>query len=280
MNWKIHVLYLGDIVVPKGVSTFGLDTDLIVNTPYLGYLLVSGSKKVLVDTGISSRFIVNGRAWGGNPAKGGEKFLLEALEKNSTRPEEIETVVYTHLHNDHAGNCHLFPEALHVFHYDEWNELLNPLPSMRIRGDFDPDVIPVLQRFRCFKVTGDCKLEEGIQLYHTPGHTIGGLTVTVDTSDGAYVIPGDIINIYQNLFPKMSEMVDLQGKRFKITPAPEKYGPLGVPSTILYDHYAWYRSIWKIRGLLRSPKHLLPCHEPAICGKTFPGDSIDLEIPE
>jgi hypothetical protein len=75
-------------------------------------------------------------------------------------------------------------------------------------------------------------------------------------------------------------MVDLTGKRLKITSAPEQYGPLGVPSTILYDHYAWYRSIWKIRGLLKSPKHLLPCHEPAICGKTFPGDSIDLDIPE
>ena len=94
------------------------------------------------------------------------------------------------------------------------------------------------------------------------------------------MIPGDIINFYQNLFPKMTSMVDLTGKRFQITPAPEKYGPLGVPSTILYNHYAWYRSIWKIRGLLKSPKHLLPCHEPAICGKTFPGDSIDLNIPE
>jgi hypothetical protein len=57
-------------------------------------------------------------------------------------------------------------------------------------------------------------------------------------------------------------------------------GPLGIPSAILYDHYAWYRSIWKIRGLLKTPKHLLPCHDPAISGKTFPGDSIDLDIPE
>ena len=280
MDWKIHVLYVGDIKGTKGISTFGLDTDLQLNGPYLAFLLVSKSKKILVDTGMNSRFIIDGKALAGLPAKGGEKFLLESLKINDTQPEEIETVIYTHLHNDHAGNCHLFPKALHVFHYDEWTELQNPLPSMRIRKDFDPDVIPYLKKFRCLRVTGDTEFTDGIHLYHTPGHTIGGLTVGVNTSDGVYVIPGDIINIYQNLFPQMSSMVDLTGKRFKITPAPEQYGPLGVPSSILYDHYAWYRSIWKIRGLLKSPKHLLPCHEPSICGKTFPGDSIDLDIPE
>jgi len=280
MNWKIHVLYLGEIIVPKGVSTMGLDVNLAVTTPYLAFLLDSRSRKVLVDTGINSRFIVDGKAWADAPAKGGEKFLLESLKKNNAQPEEVDTVIYTHLHNDHAGNCHLFPKALHVFHYDEWSELLNPLPSMQIRKDFDPDVIPCLRGFRCLKVTGDGELTDGIRLYHTPGHTIGGLTVGVDTSDGTYIIPGDIVNIYQNLFPKMSWMRDLQGKRFEITPASEKYGPLGVPSSIIYDHYAWYRSIWKIRSLLKSPKHLLPCHDPAISGKTFPGDTIDLEIQE
>jgi len=31
---------------------------------------------------------------------------------------------------------------------------------------------------------------------------------------------------------------------------------------------------------LKTPKHLLPCHDAAICGKTFPGGAIDLDIPE
>jgi N-acyl homoserine lactone hydrolase len=280
MNWTIHVLHLGNITHPKGVTTPGLDVELPITVPYLGFLLASGSRKILVDTGINSRFIINGKAWAGFPAKGGEKFLLDELARNNIKPEDVEGVLYTHLHNDHAGNCHVFPKTLHVFHYDEWNELINPLPSMRIRKDFDPDVIPVLEKFRCFKVTEDGEFTDGIRLYHTPGHTIGGLTIAVSTSEGIYVIPGDVVIIYQNLFPKMSWMLDLQGKRVKITPAPEQYGPLGVPSSLVYNHYAWYRSIWRIRGLLESPKHLLPCHDPAISGATLPGDTIDLEIPE
>ena len=279
-NWQIHVLYLGDITVSKGVGTMGLNIDLILPAPYLGFLLESGGRKILIDTGINNRSIVDGKAWAGAPAKGGEAFLLQALKKHSTKKEEIESVIYTHLHNDHAGNCHLFPQALHVFHYDEWNELLNPLPSMEIRQDFDPGVIPILKKFRCFKVTADMELTEGIRIYHTPGHTAGSLTIGIDTTNGMYVIPGDIVAGYPNLFSKMTWIRDLEGKRVEITPAPERYGPLGIPSTILYDHYAWYRSIWKIRALLKTPKHLLPTHDAAISGKTFPGDTIDLEIPE
>lgn len=280
MNWTIHVLYLGDITIPKSMGTMGLDAELILAIPYLGFLLESGRRKILVDTGIHSRFIVDGRAWANAPAQGGESFLLEALQKRQTAPGEIEAVLYTHLHNDHAGNAHLFTKALHVFHYDEWNELVNPLPSMRIRQDYDPAVIPVLEGLSCRKLVGDGTFTEGIRFYSTPGHTLGGLTFAVDTLDGTFVLPGDIINIYQNLFPKMSWMRDLKGGRLTITPAPERYGPLGVPSGILYDHYAWYRSIWKIRALLKTPKHLLPAHEPAISGKTFPGDAMDLDIPE
>jgi glyoxylase-like metal-dependent hydrolase (beta-lactamase superfamily II) len=82
-------------------------------------------------------------------------------------------------------------------------------------------------------VVGDETFTDGIRYYHTPGHTIGGLTFAIDTLDGSYVIPGDIINIYQNMFPKMSWMLGLNGKRVVITPAPERYGPLEVPSAIL-----------------------------------------------
>ena len=83
MNWKIHVLYLGDITVPKAMGTMGLDMNLVLPCPYLAFLLEADHRKILVDTGIHSRFIVDGKAWAGAPAKGGETFLLESLKKVS-----------------------------------------------------------------------------------------------------------------------------------------------------------------------------------------------------
>ena len=38
---------------------------------------------------------------------------------------------------------------------------INPLPSMRIRQDFDPAVIPILEKFRCRKVVGDGEFTDG-----------------------------------------------------------------------------------------------------------------------
>ena len=33
MNWKIHVLYLGDITIPKAMGTMGLDMNLVFPGP-------------------------------------------------------------------------------------------------------------------------------------------------------------------------------------------------------------------------------------------------------
>ena len=44
---------------------------------------------------------------------------LEALEREGLTPKDIDTVLYTHLHNDHAGCALLFPEAKTYFQKDE-----------------------------------------------------------------------------------------------------------------------------------------------------------------
>jgi len=60
--WDIRVLYYGEIAIPKALATPGLDPDILLHSPYLGFLLQSGSHHVLVDTGISDNAIVDGKA--------------------------------------------------------------------------------------------------------------------------------------------------------------------------------------------------------------------------
>ena len=73
-NWKIYSLYYGEIEGTKEMITVGVDVGLKVAMPYLGFLLDNGKKKILVDTGINERFIIDGKAWGALPAKGGTKY--------------------------------------------------------------------------------------------------------------------------------------------------------------------------------------------------------------
>ena len=268
-NWKIKVLDYGFITIPKDLLTVGVDVGLIIDLPYMGFLLTDGERKVLVDCGINDRFIVDGKAWGSFPATGGVQYVLNALEKHDTRPEDIEMVLYTHLHNDHTGACHLFKEAKHVFQYDEWRDLLDPLPSMQIRGDFDPEVIPILKKMDCVRIEGDMEIMDGIKMIKTPGHTAGSATYVVSTHKGDYVLTGDTAILRHNIFPKMTEMTTVDGKTIQITPAPDKYGP-AIPSSLVYNHYDWYKSVYKIQAMVKSPEFALCGHEPSIFNRQFP----------
>lgn len=268
-NWSIRAIALGANFIMKEAITVGLDVGLQIWFPYLAFSLTDGKRKILVDCGISENWIVDGKAWGGFPAYGGTEYALKEFEKAKINPSEIEMVLYTHLHNDHTGCSHLFEEAVHVFQWDEWQELINPLPSMRLRKDYNPGVIPVFEKLQCWKIDGDMKLMDGIMVYKTPGHTAGGMCIGVETGKGTYLLTGDTAHIYQNLFSQCSEMTLLSGETIRITPAPPVYGPF-VPSSLVYDHYAWYRSLYRMRALCPSMEFALPSHEPTIAGRTFP----------
>lgn len=267
-RWKIKSLLYGTIDVTKDQLVTGLDVGLELPVPYLGFYLTDGTHKVVVDTGINAKYIVDGKAWADRPAAGGEDWVLKSLDEAKVAPEEIEMVVYTHLHNDHAGNCHLFPKAKHVFQDTEWKELLDPLPSMRIRGDFDQSLIPELKELDCQRVVGDVELFDGFELILTPGHTAGSQCLLVTTDEGVYNVAGDTVHVLPIAFPEMTEMTLMDSSTLSITPAPKHWGP-AVPSSLVYDHYAWYRSIYRIKSILREPRFLLPGHEPSIVGKTF-----------
>jgi glyoxylase-like metal-dependent hydrolase (beta-lactamase superfamily II) len=266
--WTIKPLVYGTIEVKKDQLTVGLDVGLPITVPYMGFYLTDGSNRVLVDNGINAKYIVDGKAWAGSPATGGEQMVLASLEGLGVSPDDIQCVIYTHLHNDHAGNCHLFPKALHVFQEAEWKELLDPLPSMRIRGDFDQSLIPELEKLDCQKLVGDVELMEGLQLILTPGHTAGSQCVLASTKDGVYNLAGDTIHVLPIAFPDMTKMTLMDGTTLPITPAPKHWGT-AVPSSLVYDHYAWFRSIYRIKSMLRERRFLLPGHEPSLVGKSF-----------
>lgn len=267
-DWIIKTLTCGIIDVTKEQLTTGLDVGVPLTIPYLGFYITDGKHKILCDTGINAKYIVDGKAWAGCPAQGGEDWVQKSLDKAGVATGEIQIVIYTHLHNDHAGNCHLFPEALHVFQDDEWKDLLDPLPSMRIRGDFDQSLIPQLKELKCMKVVGDVKLFEGLDLILTPGHTAGSQCLLVNTKQGVYNLAGDTVHILPIAFPEMTELTLMDGKKMPITPAPKHWGP-AVPSSLVYDHYAWYRSIYRIKSMFRDPAFYLPGHETSIVGKTY-----------
>ena len=268
-TWKISSLYFGEGITPKEMLVaINLDVGLEITLPCLGFLIQDGKKNILIDTGQNADFLIDGKGWAGRPVLAGEEYVLKSLKEKGLEPKDIDMVVYTHLHNDHAGNSHLFPNILHVFQKEEWANLIDPLPSQQLRRDFDQGVIPAFKNLECLKVDGDMEFMPGLTLYKTPGHSAGSQAIKVRAASGDYLIIGDTTPFYCNLYPQTEEIISMKGERIKITPAPEGYGP-AIPSTLVYDHYAWYDSIYKIKLLVSSPQYAIPGHDPSLVGKVF-----------
>lgn len=113
-NWKITCLHYGTLSCYKSLFDGGLDQTRYPFV-YSGYLLQKDGRNILVDTGVHQDNIVDGKAWADSPAEGGNQFVLDALKGEGLTPDDIEIVMYTHLHNDHAGGMLLFPNSQHLF---------------------------------------------------------------------------------------------------------------------------------------------------------------------
>ena len=263
--WEITVLYYGKIVIPKSAATPGLDPEVTVESPYLGFLLRNGRRNILVDSGIDDRFIVGGRAWGGFPAEGGRALVQKALADAGMDPLDVDTVIYTHLHNDHAAHSNLFKNARLIFQKDEWRTLLDPLPIMKVRRDYDPNLPQELARGNCLMVDGDFKPARGILCFKTPGHTPGSQSVMVSTHRGPRILVGDHWHLHCMAFSGQDTMVDLKGVTMKITPAPAEYGRF-IPSSIIYNYYDYYDSSYRIMAMIPEddPQYIVPGHEAAL----------------
>jgi len=271
--WNIKVLYLGKITMPFSTmisvhypfNAPKVTEDFTIGGPYLGFLLQRGDRNIVVDTGISEKFFIDGKAWAGLPAEGGKSYVLKALSKEGIRPEDIEMVVYTHLHNDHAANCGLFTNAKIIFQKDEWQNLLDPLPAQKVRKDYDPDLIDELRSANCIKVDGDIELTDGVKLYKTPGHTVGSQSVAVNTNKGVVVLVGDLLTSYISAFPYLKEIMDMEGRKHPIPAAPEAFGQ-GIPGGITYDFYSFYASLNKVKTIASryEPGFIIPGHETSL----------------
>lgn len=178
--------------------------------PVQSYLVRSARHTLLIDTCIGCRKSHDVfRGWG---ARSDEAWLAR-LRAAGVSPEDIDTVMCTHLHVDHCGwNTRqvdgrwlpTFPNAQYLFARAEY-EASAASDSIVFREN----VLPVMEAGQAVLVELDHEIEHGIHFEPTVGHTPGHVAVALQSNAARAVMSGDLIHSpLQLAFPEWSPRVD------------------------------------------------------------------------
>jgi len=199
---RIIPIKTGTILCNKGLTlTLGRDIDKWVVVPSIAWLIDAPGRKILVDTGMCDTKRARKYHYPGSRQRKNER-IDYALRDKGVNTNDIDTVVFTHLHWDHCSNLGLFCKAELIVQEEELRFARDPIPPYRHSYE-SPEIglTPSFQDAEFRMVNGDVDLGGGIRLLHTPGHSPGHQSVLVETKNGTYVIAGDAVACFENLEP-------------------------------------------------------------------------------
>ena len=194
-QFKIHPIVMGTKIFDKTMMTYQHGYGEQYTIPIYCWYLEGPGARILVDTGEMRPIQSESR----EAAIGGKIYTFEeGLGRYGLKPEDIDIVIHTHLHNDHCENDYKCTSATIYAHEKELDNIHHPHPlDFRYLEDY---ILDVEENGQVKPVAGDCEIVPGVRVVHTPAHTSGGLSVAVDTADGTAVITG-FCAIEENFFP-------------------------------------------------------------------------------
>lgn len=162
-----------------------------------------GDRIVLLESGIGAFFAPNLRERYGVVED--RHVLLESLRDIDIGPEDVDVIVLSHLHFDHAGgilSAHregeqpslVFPNASYVVGAEAWQRAIQP--HSRDRASFIPGLTDLLVATgRLELAAGDQSelLGAGFRFHRSSGHTPGLLLTEVEMPAGPVVFAADLI---------------------------------------------------------------------------------------
>lgn len=166
-------------------------------------LLVEDDRHILFETGIGTFFPPKLRDRFGVVES--EHVLLENLGRLGLTHEDIDVVVLSHLHFDHAGGLLspyvegeesklLFPNARYVVGRKGWERAR--APHFRDRASFIPHLNALLEASGRLEIVAgdrsDC-LGDSIRFHHSNGHTPGLMLAEIEAEGGPIVFAADLI---------------------------------------------------------------------------------------
>ena len=190
--------------VPKNLWCRHEQPDELNRIPLaLGVLLIRTpeGKTVLVDTGLSSKYQKDAK-FTKIYAVERSVTLRDELKARGILPKDVDLVINTHMHFDHAGGDTeydesgklgpQFPKARYVVQRLEWEDATHP-HERNAASYLQENFAPLDDQGLLMLVDGEAELEAGLKVQRTGGHTRGHQVVTISSEGEKAIYLGDLI---------------------------------------------------------------------------------------
>lgn len=202
---KIYPINTGWIVGDLGTYLFWKgEAGKKIWMPVYCFYIDTGDHKIMVDTGLCDE--ERATRYHHKCEKRGCLEAPEALQKMGVDPDEIDIVIFTHLHWDHVQNMKKFRNARYICTAEEIRWAYNPLP-LYYRSYEAPilGIEPAYYGCSFEVVDGEAEIVPGVSVFPTPGHSPGHQSVVVRTQGKDIVLAGDAIFNMRNMEPNVEE---------------------------------------------------------------------------
>jgi glyoxylase-like metal-dependent hydrolase (beta-lactamase superfamily II) len=167
-------------------------------------LLESDSRKILIDTGMGSKWDEKLK----NIYAVDEKLSMDlALAQKGLKVEDITDVILTHLHFDHTGGSTVnvngklqpaFPNANYFVQKQNFDWARNP--SDRDKGSYIKDnFLPLYEEGVLNFIIGNAEFDDEIEFFVINGHTFGQQMVKISDGNNTFLYCADLVPFYSHI---------------------------------------------------------------------------------
>lgn len=216
---KVYFFSCGTLRSHRSAFIAG-DDNTLIDVPVPFFLIQHKGKNILFDTGYhrddTAGHLPEELLSVFTPTFSEAQRAPMAIQTVGVRPENIDFIIMSHLHHDHAGAIGEFPNATVIVQREEYDYARRPDYNTEV-GYFNDEVIannahrmgigtPKGTQVDWFFLDGwktdrfDLFRDGSLIIYYTPGHSVGSQSLFINTEkSGPFLLAGDACYMAENI---------------------------------------------------------------------------------